>query len=134
MKKVHSEMNGLNVISPTDCDNAPKKKILKDLLISFALNDFPNIETHITDDIEWNLVNVQTLQGKEQLMELLKKMNMKIIELEIQYLITHGKTASANGTVKFEDGRVVSFCNVYLFVSAGKNTIKEITSYIINMD
>jgi hypothetical protein len=135
LKKVYGEEKGIKVISPSDCGNAPKKKVLKDLLIALAVKDIPFINEYTKEDIRWDIVNDITVQGREQAIEVLEKsMSSSVMELNIHNIITHGKTASANGTFKFENNKVYAFCNVFNFVSAGKNIIKEITSYIIQLD
>ncbi|WP_077212476.1 hypothetical protein [Bacillus dakarensis] len=83
--------------------------------------------------MEWNEVNDISIQGHVEAKKILATTS-RISQIEILNIITHGKTASVNGTVKFEDDNIYSFCNMYTFVSAGKNTVKEITSYVIKMD
>ncbi|PLR73201.1 hypothetical protein [Bacillus sp. UMB0728] len=133
MGTMHTEYQGIKITAPADCGNAPKKKFLYDFIMAAATNDFHFISEHASDDICWNIVNDNSIQGLEELANTLKAAP-KITEVEILNIITHGKTASVNGTVKFEDHHTDSFCNVYTFVSAGNNTIKEIISYIIKMD
>ncbi|GAB3798868.1 hypothetical protein [Virgibacillus kimchii] len=135
MKKVHSEEQGVKIISPSDCGNAPKKKVLRDFLVAFAVKDISFINEYTRVDIYWEIVNDMVIQGREEMVKLLdKRMVSPTLELEIHTVITHGKTASANGTLKLENNRVYAFSNVFNFVSAGKNTIKDITSYVIRMD
>jgi hypothetical protein len=135
MEKIHLEEHGIKIVSPVDCENAPKKRFLKELIEAFAVKDIPFVYEYTTEDIYWDIVNDITIQGHEKVVKVLEnRLTSRILEIEILNIITHGKTASVNGTVKFEDNSIYSFCNVYTFVSAGKNTIKDITSYVINMD
>lgn len=135
MEKIHSEVQGIKIISPADCENAPKKKFLNELIMAFATKDFPFVSKYTTEDIYWDIVNDISVQGHEKVAIVLEnRITSRIFEIEILNIITHGKTASVNGTVKFEDNNIYSFCNVYTFVSAGKNTVKDITSYVIKMD
>ncbi len=133
MGKIHSENQGIKIVSPPDCENAPKKKFLKNLIMAFATNDFLFVSEYTSEDIYWNIVNDISIQGHEEVVKALE-ITSRISEIEILNIITHGKRASVNGTLKFEGNNIYSFCNVYTFVSAGKNTIKEITSYLIKMD
>ncbi len=129
------EEQGIHIICPADCENAPKKRVLLELIKAFALIDISYISEFTTKDIKWEIVNDMTVQGQEKVVEVLeKRTTSKVVEIELLNTITHGKTASVNGIVKFEDKRIYAFCHVYTFVSAGKNTVKDITSYVINMD
>lgn|SRR5690606_12586159 len=132
MVNIQSNNQDMKIISPKDCDNAPKKRILKEFIIACAKKDIDFITEHTLTDINWTIVNDTTLLGREEVIHtLVNKMPKQIIEIELTNIITHGHTAAANGVVKFEDDRIYSFCNVYRFVSPGKNTLKEITSYVI---
>jgi len=127
-----SDYEDIMIVSPEDCGNAPKKRILKDFIIACAKKDIDFITEFTSKNIEWNIVSDKVVQGRENFVHLLEnKLTNRIIEIELLNNITHGHTAAVNGTVKFEDNSIISFCNVYRFVSPGKNTIKEITSYVI---
>lgn len=135
MKKIYEEAQGIKIASPADCGNAPKKMILKDLLKAFAVTDIPFIREHVAEDVHWEIINHMSAHGREKMAEVLEsKMTIPAVELDIDHIITHGKTASANGTAKFADNSSCAFCHVYEFVSAGKNKIKKITSYVMKMD
>lgn len=126
------EYGELKVICPVDCGNAPKKKILKELNIALAKKDTDLIVGYINDEILWNIIGKPTIQGKESFFkEITQTATDKISELHIQHIITHGKEAAVNGKIILENENSFSFCHVYNFTSAGKNTIKEITSYIL---
>lgn len=127
-----SNEHEMMVITTPDCDNAPKKRVLKEFMIACAEKDVDEISLFITEKIEWSIVNEAVIQGRENFIHSLESKNpSKVEQLEILNIITHGHTAAVNGTVSLEDGSVYSFCNVFRFVSAGKNVIKEITSYVL---
>ena len=93
------------------------------------------VSEYTTEDIYWDIVNEISVQSQEEVTKVLEnRTTSRIFEIEILNIITHGKTASVNGIFKLEDNNIYSFCNVYTFVSAGKNKVKEITSYVIKMD
>ncbi len=130
---IYNENQGIKVVSTADCENSPKKKFLKEFIIAFATNDFLYVSENTSKDLYWDIVNNTLIKGHEEVKKVLASTS-RISEIEIFTIITHGKTASINGTVRFGEDSVYSFCNVYTFVSAGKNTIKEITSYVIKMN
>lgn len=129
------ENPNLKVISPDDCGNSPKKKILKELIEAFAKNDVDFITEYCAENVKWDIVNDVQIQGLENVLhEYEKRLTSKIVEIELLNIITHGHVAAVNGTVKLANHNAYSFCNVYKFVSAGKKTIQEITSYVIKMN
>ena len=125
----------LRLISPDDCGNSPKKKILKELIEAFAKNDVDFVAEYCTENVKWNIVNDVYVQGLENVLRVYeKKLTSRIVEIELLNIITHGNVGAVNGTATLADHRVYSFCIVYNFVSAGKKTIKEITTYAIKMN
>lgn len=125
----------LKIICDEDCGNAPKKELLKEFNIAFAKNDIDLIVEDVTDDVTWNIIGDKRIQGKDDFTVALRQMNHgKAVELHISNIITHGKTASTNGILKFSHKKSSAFCDVYVFSSAGKDAkIKEITSYVIEV-
>lgn len=134
MMNIQTEQFGeMQVTYPHDCGNAPKKVILKDLAIAMARLDTAFMNDTIADHVSWQIIGDRQVQGKEQMIESLEQwQTKKVLELNIDMIITHGKTASLNGRITLESNKHVDFCNVYLFTNASKHSkIKEITSYII---
>lgn len=125
----------MEYLYPSDCGNAPKKVVLKDLIEAFAKNDREVIEKFCRKDVSWNIINDISVQGVDAIIDVLEtKWPEEIEKLQLLNVITHGHTAAANGTASFTNGTTLAFCNVYKFVSPGKNLIKEMTSYVIKMD
>lgn len=118
----------MKIISPNDCENAPKKKVLNELIIAMAGRNIEEVMRVFAEDATWQVAGGRKLSDKEEIAEFVSAFP-EITELEILTIITHGKTAAANGRILTEKGVLHEFCHVFLFVSAGKNTIKEITTY-----
>lgn len=127
------EYGDIKVICAEDCGNAPRKVLLKELYMSFSRNEIGFIEDHLTEDAIWNIIGDRWTQGKDLFLESLKKLrSLRVTEIQICNIITHGKTAAVNGSVHLEDNSSRAFCDVYLFNNSAKSgKIKEITSYII---
>ncbi|MCM3087575.1 nuclear transport factor 2 family protein [Bhargavaea ginsengi] len=118
----------MKIISPNDCGNAPKKKVLNELIIAMAGRNIEEVMPVLAEDVSWQVAGGRLLAGKEETAEFVSAFPA-IAELEILTIITHGKTAAANGRILTEKGVLHEFCHVFLFVSAGKHTIREITTY-----
>ncbi|WP_416148361.1 nuclear transport factor 2 family protein [Salipaludibacillus sp. HK11] len=104
---------------------------------AFATNDIRFIEESVTDDVVWIMKGDTVINGKSEMVETLNNMdNGGSFELTIDHIITHGKTAAANGTMKVinstgEDGAIYAFCDIYKLSSSKDGKIKELTSYLI---
>lgn len=121
----------VQVYSPVDCGNAPRKQVLKDFNVAFARGDVQAILVMLHDEIVWHMIGDRTLQGKEAVAAVLREMqDEECTELHIHHIITHGSEAALNGTMTMKDGRRYAFCDVYVFAGFSKSAkIKEITSY-----
>ncbi|MGP4081087.1 nuclear transport factor 2 family protein [Pseudalkalibacillus sp. R45] len=127
---------GLIVLCPEDCGNSPKKEMLKKFNIAFAENDRAFILENIADDFCWSKIGDRQFKGKEAVEKTLSQMaDADITELHIHNIITHGRSASINGELVFENKKRIAFCDVCTFTGAGKNSkMKEMTSYVIDLD
>lgn len=122
----------LKVSAPDDCGNAPRKVILKNFNIAFVTKNEGELLDFIADQIVWNIVGDEVVEGKEQFMRKLDDLHQdEVTELELYKVITHGYEAAAHGKVT-GTSRSYDFCHVYRFAGASKTAkIREITSYII---
>ena len=122
------------VIIGEDCGNSPKNIFVQELTIAFAKGDTKFIRSNVTDDVRWNMVGDRLIEGKEKIIEMLEQMkNDKTAELTIQHIATHGKAGAADGMLKFKNGKTVAYCNVYEFSNTKGTSVKEITSYEIEI-
>ncbi len=127
--------NELKLTVPEDCGNAPRKLVLRDFNTALVTKDYTFILDTIADDITWTIVGDETVRGQEAFIRKLDELHQdQAQELVINYIITHGYTASANGKVIGHE-QSYDFCHVYRFAGASKTAkMKEITSYLIRSD
>jgi len=117
-----------------DCGNSPKNILIQDLMIAFAKGATQFILKSVADEIEWNIVGGPRIQGKANFSRHLKEMtNHKTAELNIFHVSTHGRTGAVNGTKKLKNGQTFAFCDVYEFTNAKGTSIRDITSYMIEI-
>jgi limonene-1,2-epoxide hydrolase len=122
------------IIIGEDCGNSPKNIFLQKFTIAFAKGDAKFILGSVTDDIRWNMVGEQLIQGKDNFAKALEQMkNDKAVELTIHHIATHGKSGAANGTTKLKNGKTRAYCDVYEFKDTKGSSVKEITSYMIEI-
>ncbi len=124
-----------NITVRPDCNNAPKKALLRDFISAFANADIDGILSPMSDDIVWNLVGDSVIEGKENVRALLEAMQgIGTSDLVIESIITHGREAVVNGVIRSNSGQAHAFCDVVRFTSAGSMKIKTMTSYSIAID
>jgi len=122
----------IKITVPKDCGNAPKKLILRDFNVAFITKDKTTLLENIADNITWNIIGDEIVEGKGNFINKLDELYKdKITELLIYDIITHGYVASTHGRV-IGTNQSFDFCHVYKFTGASKTAkIKTITSYII---
>ena len=124
-----------NITVRPDCDNAPKKALLRDFISAFAHADIDGILSPMSDDVVWNLVGDSVIEGKENVRALLEAMQgIGTSDLVIESIITHGREAAVNGVIRSNSGEAHAFCDVVQFTSASSMKIKTMTSYSIAID
>lgn len=130
---MNSHSEDVKVECAEDCGNSPKKKLLRDLHIAFVKDELEYWMDWVTDDVVWDTVGERIIEGKSDFEKVLDEWkDRKIEHLRIDNIITHGNTASLNGTLLLSDKETIAFCDVYNFKGFGKNAkIKKITSYVI---
>lgn len=119
-----------------DCNNAPKKQFVKDLLIAAVNSDIEVVSDMLSDNVALEVVGTMSLSGKESVSQFLARSQVEqgVSELIVHTILSHGNKCAANGLFVFHDGSEVSFCAMYTFTSHSKSaTIKEITMYKITL-
>ena len=89
------------IIKSDDCGNSPKNLLVESISIALALGDGRSLSGSVTDDIRWNIIGTDLLQGKESFDARLEQLkNDKVTEIVIQHVATHGKAGAVNGPKK----------------------------------
>jgi hypothetical protein len=110
------------------------QQFLEEVNKAFARSDSDFVLDHVTDDIKWSVAGDFTVQGKEAFARELKKMESPDpFELSISNIITHGRSAAVDGTMKSPDGKTYAFCDVYQFSGLKNPRIKEMNSYVVEV-
>ncbi|WP_037324977.1 nuclear transport factor 2 family protein [Salinimicrobium terrae] len=113
-----------------------KEEFIRDFNEAFSKNDLDFILNSMADDIVWNFTGEKTVKGKEEVREFLIPMSkVETLELELQQIITHGRTAAANGRMKIKEpsGEIKSFGFADFYVLNGMKSpkVKRMTSYVV---
>ncbi len=123
----------MKLITPKDCDNAPKRRIIRDLNIAFAKADVQSLKEFFHPEIEWEMIGDKTISGFDGVIKFLENIkDSKATALDIKQIITHGKHAAASGILSFKTENI-AFHDFYEFASAGSDKIKKISSMAISL-
>ena len=119
----------MKITIPHDCDNAPKRRIVKDFVISAYQQQWQEVEEIL--DNNFNLISFgkNSIETFEELKNHFSQIS-KFEELVINEILSHGKFAACNGSIKLKS-KTVHFAYFIEFKSAGKNTISKIKEYRI---
>lgn len=123
-----------NITCGVDCGNAPKMQFIKDFLIANADGDIEKAMEMLTEDVVLEIPGYETAEGKDEVRQLLQKdaSRSKVTELVLENILSHGDRGSANGTLFFADGGVVTFCHMVTFSSHATDAkLKKIQTYSI---
>lgn len=114
---------------PKDCDNAPKRRIIRDFIVARFQKEFKNVENKLNDAFEFRIIGRKTIESKKALENYLNNF-ANVTELTIDEMLSHGKFGACNGIFKTQNEEI-HFAYSFEFKSAGKNVIKIITEYKI---
>lgn len=119
------------VIGDLKCDNAPKRRIIRDVLIASTTGDEKVINEWLTEDFVWVVPGEMEIEGKDAFIKEIKEHLQAVSSLEIRSLLSHGKEGASHGTVTNNRGGKIHFADMYEFENNKKEArIKKITSYV----
>lgn len=121
----------VTVRSTPDCGNAPRKEVLRDLVVALAERDGETVAALVGEDVEWNLVGDTVVRGREAVRAWAADLP-EAKEVAFGALITHGREAGVDGMIEAADGTRHAFCHVLRFPGTARTAkIAEIRSYIL---
>ncbi|WP_231463837.1 hypothetical protein [Pedobacter sp. Leaf132] len=117
----------MKIIAPNDCDNSPKRRVVKDLLINLYTGNYDNFLENVNESFIYQRINKPAINNKKDLKELLKKQS-RPTTITINQILSHGKFGACNGYLDDSIG-ITHFAYFFEFKSAGSNLIKTMTLY-----
>ncbi len=124
-------MKAEGVVVDIGCGNSPRMALVRDLNIAFATGDHETNLGWLDDDVAWNLVGMTRLGGKAAVGPwLTEKASDLPTSMEIETILSHGKLASASGTLAWGD-ETWAMSGVYVIRSAA--WIAQIDTFLIRL-
>ncbi len=122
----------MRLILPGNCRNSPKAQLVIAFNEAFLNGNFSSLLDMVEEDIIWDMVGDKIVTGKMSFERMTKTLkDSPLASMELYNIITHGKTAAANGLFIDSEGNRFEFCDVYEFKSAGSKKIQKIKSYVL---
>lgn len=123
---------GFAVLCDFDCDNAPKKRMIRDYLVASASGDRATLESVLEESFVWTVPGEFQIKGRDAFIAELIANLQAVNILEVQSLISHGKEGSAHGTVINKKGKHVYFSDIFTFQSNKPDAkISKLTSFVV---
>lgn len=120
------------ILCPISCENAPKKRVIRDYLIASAAGDQDRLETLVADSLTWIVPGKTPLEGRTPFIKTVLTQQQDLSSLDIQSILTHGREASAHGILTDTKGNKTYFSDIYLFANSKKEAkISQITSFVL---
>lgn len=114
------------------CGNSPKMQRVIDLTVALAGKDVESVESYVREDFVWKTVGEEDDISYEALKQKLTD-RPTVTELNVDNALSHGNGAMCEGTLSFENGDTLYFCNVVTFVNTAKDAlIKETHTYYVD--
>lgn len=115
-----------------NCDNAPKKRVIRDYLIASASGDRTALENVLEASFVWTVPGEFQIKGRDEFITELIANLQEVSTLEVQSLLSHGKEGSAHGTVTNKKGKHVYFSDIFTFQSNKPDAkISKLTSFVV---
>jgi hypothetical protein len=117
-----------------DC-NTPLKEKVRDFNIAFANNDTEAIIGFVGEKIRWEMIGYKSVKSSPAMRAELESMaGPKPLRLTLRTITQEAGRCAADGTLGFDDGTSVAFCDVYLFDGETADAkITELYSYGIHI-
>jgi len=115
-----------------------KEDFLRKFNEAFAKGDTDFLIAHVTNDIEWTVYGDKTISGIQDFKKAVEKMKSEAkVVLKLDQIITHGKTAAVNGTIKMTGNGKTStyaFADVCILSGFKNPKVKQMKSYVIKIE
>ncbi|WP_077604969.1 hypothetical protein [Oceanobacillus sojae] len=119
------------VLGDLKCDNAPKRRIIRDFIIWRAAGKEEILKDILTEDVIWCVINREEIHGFLNFSRKVSEADYPVNSVEIAMNLTHGKEGASHTTMTLNDGRQIYIADFFEFVSNKKDAkIKMITTYL----
>lgn len=121
------------ILIPEDRVDSAHQQFVTDFNIAFAKGDMDYVLDCFSDDIVWDVVNHEPVQGKEAVKKMLHEMDDVADELVIDDIVCDSTRCVVNGKLTYAD-IVIAFSDLYEFTDDTEDAkIKTLKGYAIEL-
>jgi hypothetical protein len=128
-------MKAADVVVDVGCGNSPRMALIRDFNVALASGERDDALAMLADEVEWHQVGASSVEGKPAVSEWLADSRATLpTAMTIETILSHGKLASASGTV-VRNEETWAMAEVYHFRNTAKTApIVRVDSYWIRVD
>lgn len=119
----------MKIIRSADCGNSPKNQLLETVAIALATCDWEEIADVVKEEITWEKVGDQVVQGAEELRIMLEGAK-PCNEITIEHVVSHGRAGAVNGIAVY-GAKQNPFCHMFEFGNTKGTSVKSVKTYTI---
>ncbi len=108
------------VLGDLKCDNAPKRRIIRDFIIGRAAGKEEILKDVLTEDVIWCVINREEIHGFLNFSQKVSETDYPVSSVEIAMNLTHGKEGASHTTMTLNDGRQIYIADFFGFASNKK--------------
>lgn len=127
-------MREIQAIDVPECGNAPRREVIRDLVLALSNRDADALTPFLADNVAWDVVGQRELAGLDEVVTWLGGLE-ELSEVRFRTILTHGREGGVDGTVTTTGGRSFGFAHVFGFVNTAKTAkIKLVRTYLVATD
>lgn len=130
---LHSFSAPFIVYGNLKCDNASKRRVIRDYIILLWMKETHQLTNLLTENVVMDKIGSDKLTGIDAIINSYDDEGKSVRSLEIKEILSHGKEGAAHGTVTFSNDKQIHFSEFYTFESHKKDArISFITNYTLH--
>lgn len=113
------------VVGHLSCDNAPKRRFIRDFMIACMMPSQAHILENIIEDFQLEIVGEEIVYSSHQLVEVIKAKQWRLSSLKFETILSHGKEGAASATVILTNGELIKLAGFFNFQTHRKDALIE---------
>ncbi|HIV57579.1 MAG TPA: hypothetical protein H9902_06440 [Candidatus Stackebrandtia faecavium] len=121
----------VEVVATPDCGNAPRREIIKDLVVAIAEKRVDDVGAIVAADVNWTVIGEAEMDNLDRVLEWITGAE-NVKQVRFGSILTHGREGGVDGEFTTATGQRWAFCLVIGFASTAKTAkIKTVRAYLV---
>lgn len=119
----------ISIVRSEDCKNSPKNGFAEEFAVQLLTGEKERLADLLSDDAELEIAGRKSVSGKNDVLAAAEKGLLgEIAALEIEFVLTHGRSGAANGRARVGRGWT-SFCVILRFENVKASRVRLVRFY-----